>query len=535
MLNDKGTVNLTTKRLCLRRFSKNDAKHMYENWASNPKVTRYVTWFPHKSVEETQNIINNWVNEYSLSHVYQWAIELKEISEPIGSIGVVRMNEDKQSCEMGYCIGEKFWNKGYTSEALSAILQFLFEEVGFNRIAACHDVRNPNSGKVMEKCGLQYEGTMREVGFTKEGDKLTLSYYSILKREWLIAKNCNQENGDDNRPNFFDFRHKIFEMTFENFTVDETNAQAFKKIKLISDHSFIEDDAVFLLGPRKSGKTHLIEATLQTLIKKDSNLRIKYVRAEDFVGHVIFEHHSNRCFGEGKYGVDKYIDKCVDCDILVIEDIQFLKDKEFSQEAFAKLLEKVQNKKCKIIISSDTDGLENLNANITNAVNTFTRIIVGEQNENLLHRCLHKDIESSGVLLEAFNVDAIIEGCQNIQEVKIRLIEEIKTNQILNKEFSFVKPPYKPDFVLKMYASKSDGYRHKIDWDMLSKDESKRKRVAYKLYSCSGLSRKAISGILNCSQSEVDEGIHWWENVLKERPVIATLEENLEEAFEKNI
>lgn len=86
-----------------------------------------------------------------------------------------------------------------------------------------------------------------------------------------------------------------------------------------------------------------------------------------------------------------------------------------------------------------------------------------------------------------------------------------------------------------MYAGKSDGYRHEIDWDMLSKDESERKRVAYKLYSCSGLSRKVISGILNCSQSEVDEGIHWWGEVLESRSVIATWEETLEEAFEKNL
>ena len=188
MLKDKGTINLSTKRLLLRRFRETDTLYMYKNWASNPNVTRYVTWFSHKSVAETQNIIGNWIKEYSLSHVYQWAIELKEIGEPIGSIGVVRMDEDKQSCEIGYCIGEAFWNKGYTSEALKVIIQFLFEEVGFNRIAACHDIRNPNSGKVMEKGGMQYEGTMREVGFTKEGDKLTLSYYSILKSDWLNEK-----------------------------------------------------------------------------------------------------------------------------------------------------------------------------------------------------------------------------------------------------------------------------------------------------------------------------------------------------------
>ena len=59
MLKDKGTINLSTKRLLLRRFRETDTLYMYKNWASNPNVTRYVTWFSHKSVAETQNIIGN--------------------------------------------------------------------------------------------------------------------------------------------------------------------------------------------------------------------------------------------------------------------------------------------------------------------------------------------------------------------------------------------------------------------------------------------------------------------------------------------
>ena len=184
MLNHKGTVRIETDRLILRRFVESDAKVMYRNWASKPEVTKYVTWFPHKNEEETQQIIRQWIKEYEESNYYQWAIVLKSTQEPIGSIGVVKQKEDAKIAEMGYCIGDDYWHQGYTSEALLCVMNFLFDTVGFNRIAALHDVRNPNSGAVMKKCGMLYEGTLREIGITKEGETLTLSLYSALRSEW---------------------------------------------------------------------------------------------------------------------------------------------------------------------------------------------------------------------------------------------------------------------------------------------------------------------------------------------------------------
>lgn len=184
MLNHKGTIKLETDRLVLRRFVEGDAEPMFSNWASREEVTKYVTWFPHKNVEETQQIVNLWVEEYSENNRYQWAIVLKSTNEPIGSIGVVRQNEEARAAEMGYCIGNDYWHQGYTSEALECVMKYLFENIGFNRIAALHDVRNPNSGAVMKKCRMQYEGTYREARLTKEGELLTYSVYAALKSDW---------------------------------------------------------------------------------------------------------------------------------------------------------------------------------------------------------------------------------------------------------------------------------------------------------------------------------------------------------------
>lgn len=153
-----GTQNIETQRLVLRKFTLNDADDMYRNWANDDEVTKFLTWPTHSDVEVSKKVLNIWVNEYENNANYQWCIELKENNEAIGSIGVVNLKESIEAVEIGYCIGRKYWNKGITSEALTALIRFFFEEVEVKRVEARHDSNNPNSGKVMEKCRMKYEG-----------------------------------------------------------------------------------------------------------------------------------------------------------------------------------------------------------------------------------------------------------------------------------------------------------------------------------------------------------------------------------------
>jgi aspartyl-tRNA(Asn)/glutamyl-tRNA(Gln) amidotransferase subunit C len=90
-----------------------------------------------------------------------WAIELNELEQPIGSISATHVDDDIESVELGYCIGKAFWNKGYTTEALTEVLRFFLGQVGAGRVSARHDVNNPNSGKAMAAAGMTYEGTLR--------------------------------------------------------------------------------------------------------------------------------------------------------------------------------------------------------------------------------------------------------------------------------------------------------------------------------------------------------------------------------------
>lgn len=183
-MDHKGTRKLETERLTLRRFIVDDAKAMYDNWASDPEVTKYLTWPCHDSVQASEDIIKDWISRYDAMNCYLWAIVMNDNGDaPIGSISVVQANEDVSIVQIGYCIGKNWWGQGLTSEALGAVIRFLFDEVGANRVEARHDPRNHNSGKVMLKCGMRYEGTMREADRNNQGicDE---SWYAILAKDY---------------------------------------------------------------------------------------------------------------------------------------------------------------------------------------------------------------------------------------------------------------------------------------------------------------------------------------------------------------
>lgn len=185
-----GTKTIETERLVLRRFAVEDAQPMYDNWASDPEVTKYLTWPAHETVGISAWVLEDWISHYGEEKFYQWAIVPKDNgNQPIGSITAVRVNDKVGSIEIGYCIGKAWWHKGIMSEALGAVIQFLFEEVGANRISAVHDPNNPHSGGVMRKCGMTYEGTTRQSGWNNQGI-CHESVYAILKEEYEVRKNA---------------------------------------------------------------------------------------------------------------------------------------------------------------------------------------------------------------------------------------------------------------------------------------------------------------------------------------------------------
>lgn len=181
-MNHLGTKKIETARLILRPFVMADAEPMCRNWASDPEVTKFLSWPPYKSVDTAHAILAEWTKQYSDNSFYQWAIELKELGEPIGSISVVNQDERVDMAEIGFCIGKAWWGQGIMTEALKAVVDFLFDEVSAQRIEAGHDPNNPASGAVQHKCGLKYEGTLRRSIRSNQGitDKAVMA---LLKEE----------------------------------------------------------------------------------------------------------------------------------------------------------------------------------------------------------------------------------------------------------------------------------------------------------------------------------------------------------------
>lgn len=179
----QGTIKIETDRLILRKFKMEDADIMYRNWASDDEVTKYLTWPTHANVNVTRTVLEEWIQKYNNQDFYNWAIVLKEIGEPIGSISVVKYEDKTSSAAVGWCMGRRWWGQRIMPEAGRAVLQFLFEEVGVNRIAAKHDKENAKSGRVMQKIGMTCEGTLRASGRNNQGivDEV---YYSILREEY---------------------------------------------------------------------------------------------------------------------------------------------------------------------------------------------------------------------------------------------------------------------------------------------------------------------------------------------------------------
>ena len=181
-LTHKGTVTLTTERLILRRFTEGDAQAMYDNWAADEKVPKFLAWNLHESVEFTRELLTQWVADYGNPECYHWVIGYE--GTVIGSINLHAISNKSLRAELGYCVGSKWWNMGIMTEAARAVLSFAFSEVGMNKVCALHDTENVGSGRVMQKLGMIREGHFHKHSLRKDGAWGNTDFYGILKENW---------------------------------------------------------------------------------------------------------------------------------------------------------------------------------------------------------------------------------------------------------------------------------------------------------------------------------------------------------------
>lgn len=188
MVNHVGTKEIETKNLMLRKFTIDDADEMFNNWAKDPDNVKFLSWQAHKNIEVTKKVLSEWVESYKKDETYRWGIFLKENEQLIGGIDMVLLLGHVDCCEIGYVLSKRYWNQGLMTEALKAVINYLFKEANFNRIQLRHDINNKASGRVMQKAGMQFEGVLRESIKTNAGQYCDAAIYSILKHEWIQNK-----------------------------------------------------------------------------------------------------------------------------------------------------------------------------------------------------------------------------------------------------------------------------------------------------------------------------------------------------------
>jgi len=180
----KGTPMIETKRLILRKIEMNDARRMFDYIFSDHRVMDNLIKGPHKEISETIDRLTEITNHYVNENFCYWGIEMKESGELIGTIDLYNIDNGTENCEVGYNIGFNWWNQGYGSEALHAIIEFAFRFMNIHKISATHNIDNPASGRIMLKVGMKREGIIRHM-IRKNNQYKDCGIYGILQQEYL--------------------------------------------------------------------------------------------------------------------------------------------------------------------------------------------------------------------------------------------------------------------------------------------------------------------------------------------------------------
>lgn len=185
---DSTTIpTLTTERLVLRAYVFDDAPTV-QRLAGAPEVAETTLNIPHPYPDgAAEEWISKHAPAFAEGKAADWAITLADTGELLGSIGLI-FDEVHRRAEMGYWVAAPHWGKGYCTEAAKRVLNYGFNERGLLRVCAHHFGSNPASGRIMQKIGMKYEGTLRH--HIKKWDRYEDAvWYGILRDEFDSTNN----------------------------------------------------------------------------------------------------------------------------------------------------------------------------------------------------------------------------------------------------------------------------------------------------------------------------------------------------------
>lgn len=175
------TPEITTARLLLRRFRRDDAEDMFR-YCSDPEVARMTSWPPHESLDDTYRFLDWTEMMYDEKLGAPWAMVPHGSDSIVGAIQLSVVWPHLRG-EVGYWLGRPLWGQGLTTEAARTVLAYAFDDLELHRVEARCEPENVGSERVMQKLGMQFEGVLRQHVFSK-GRFRDMKLYSILRDEW---------------------------------------------------------------------------------------------------------------------------------------------------------------------------------------------------------------------------------------------------------------------------------------------------------------------------------------------------------------
>ena len=175
---------LKSERLILRSFQDADIEP-FAAYRSDPEIARYQSWEPPVTLEQAARFVNEMKNARPgvQGEWYQWAVERQATPGLVGDCAFQILPHDPRQAEIGFSFARAYQGQGFAAEAVSRLLDYLFDDLNLHRVTAVTDAENQGAARLLERLGLRREGTFVENVWFKGAWGSEFSY-ALLRREW---------------------------------------------------------------------------------------------------------------------------------------------------------------------------------------------------------------------------------------------------------------------------------------------------------------------------------------------------------------
>lgn len=178
-------IDIETERLILRKYTMDDVSSCYQNYGNDSQLGNFLPMYPISNMEVMSALISDYIRAYEKDALI-WVIVLRETKACIGNITIDIPYPMLKTAELGYAIGSEYWHRGYASETVTEVLDYMFRQEKIHLVEAKYNVNNSASGKVLKRLGFKKDGVLRDRRIDREtGEWNDLVVCSITEYEFL--------------------------------------------------------------------------------------------------------------------------------------------------------------------------------------------------------------------------------------------------------------------------------------------------------------------------------------------------------------